>query len=373
MLTVLTLLLLIANSGLLGRVLLLYQKKRTNLNKILLISLSAFGLTIYFDCYRLISLHLIGTIADFTYQIYFCYSVFLTFFAISIAFRALFIFNRQAGHKIHKEFLIRAFLTIILIAITVINLYTFYRTDYNELGIYTYQLHPLLAQATLLIYIPTISFLILKSRFFLKEIQDPRLRNPLLLFFSIFVVLSIERGFSIGYFWLFPNSIITLYIDLSILTLSLFMLLAISLLNPGLLEDSSCALCVQSIYLMNKRGGLLVFSHHLTKNSSNTLDQNSFLLGGFIHSISHGLEQTIIKGGEMEAIAIGNTSIIFKSGRYVLGIIFATEPSPILHLKLLGFLQRFEQIYQEHLKSWNGNLNVFEQDEIIKWIYETFR
>ena len=268
---------------------------------------------------------------------------------------------------------LKIYLTIILITITIINLYTFYRTDYNALGIYTYQLHPLLAQTTLLIYIPTITFIILKTRFFLKEIQDPHLRNPLLLFFSIFIVFSIERGFSLGYFWLFPNSMTTLYIDLSILTLSLFMLLVIYLFKPDLLEDSSCALCVQSIYLMNKHGGLLVFSHHLTKNSSNKLDQNSFLLSGFIHSVSHGLEQTIIKGGEVEAIEIGNTSIIFKSGRYVLGIIFATEPSPILHLKLLGFLQRFEQIYQDHLKSWNGNLDVFKQDEIVNWIYEAFR
>ncbi len=364
----------IASALLTLRVWRLYTQKITEINKILVFSITAFTFTILFESYRLLAFNYIGPIDDFSYQLYFIISVFLILFAVSIGLRAVFILNRQSGHPIKHEVTIRAIITVLFISISLINVFTSDPTSPNELGLISYQMDPILAYIMILLYLPVLFYVITKTRVFSKKIQDKKLSKLLTLFFTFFLGLSLDRGFSICRFSAFPNTVNSLISGLVILNIVLCSLLAIFYSNPDFLNRISSYFCVKSLYLIKRKGGQVIYHNHFSEDVLvKTLTPNTLLLGGFIHAVSHGLKQTLRNGGEMETIKVGDLTLIFKSGKHILGLIFANEPSPILPLNLFLFMQRFETTYELELERWKGNLRVFDSQLINNWTIEIFR
>lgn len=196
----------------------------------------------------------------------------------------------------------------------------------------------------------------------------------MLQFTIIFAFIIIERVISLGMYFILPNSRLTIIADLLVLSFLLTMSLIVLLKNPEFLENISTYFNVKSIYFIKKTGGQLLYSYNFeSEQSVMAISPNQFLLGGFIHAVTLGLEQLLKDWGKMETIKVGDTFLLFKDGKYVLGIIFTTQVTPMLHLKLLMLMQKFEQLFEKSLQNWTGILKEFESDQIKNWIIENFR
>ena len=350
-----------------------YLRYKTQLARILVTAFYSFGFGIYFECFRALSFIFFEHHIDpFINKFLFIISTFLILFGIFTAFQALLIFNRQSGHEIPKESFIKYSYLATIAVISIFNIFMAIEIYSPELG-YIYQLHPILIIATIAVQILLLIFVIARTRTYLREITNKKLVFQLVLFLSFFTALSVERCFSLVYFLLLPNPFYIYIIDLSILAFFLVIGFILLLKNPVFLEAISTYFCVKSIHILRKKGGQVVFRHDFQQTDRSDLVPDQLLLGGFIYAVTSGLEATLKVSGKMEEIKVGDITILFKHGKYVLGIEFVTENTPTLHLKLLQFMQKFESYYSPVLEDWTGDLSQFDSKMIQTWAYEIFR
>lgn len=361
-------------SILLARFLLDSLRHQTQIHQHVFIIFLIFGFGIIFEYLRISYFFIFGPIDEFIYRICFYLNCLFIFLSISIALRAMFIFYKQSGNTVKHERYIRIFYSVLPLALSVLNMFTYYKTDVNEFGYYTYQLHPIFYLLIPVFYAPLLIFILIKTKEYLYKIQNKKLTNQMLQFTIIFAFIIIERVISLGMYFILPNSRLTIIADLLVLSFLLTMSLIVLLKNPEFLENISTYFNVKSIYFIKKTGGQLLYSYNFeSEQSVMAISPNQFLLGGFIHAVTLGLEQLLKDWGKMETIKVGDTFLLFKDGKYVLGIIFTTQVTPMLHLKLLMLMQKFEQLFEKSLQNWTGILKEFESDQIKNWIIENFR
>ncbi len=294
--------------------------------------------------------------------------------------RVVFILNRQSGHQVKYNSFLRYFLLGAIGVISAVNVFTMnpesiagFPESIAGYTFYTFRINEILFYSIIALSIPFMILLSIRLRIILKEIRNRTIKNQLMLLGFIFITLILERYYNMGHFVL-PHSFNGLLVEFSLITFSAIIALVIFLKYPNLLELISTYFCVKSIYVIKKKGGQLLFGYDFHEaGKKDFTEPENLLLGGFLYAISRGLEITLKLSGDLELIQIENNYLIFKQGRFVVGLVFATEDLPTTQLNLLLFLQNFEKHYETKLRQWKGDLSEFHTDIVMNWIYEIFR
>ena len=118
---------------------------------------------------------------------------------------------------------------------------------------------------------------------------------------------------------------------------------------------------LDSIFVVND-SGLLLFNRDYKENVNES--RQEYLIGGGIYSI-----QTIISmitsEEELNIIELEDKSLIFEKSHEIIVCAIAKKHSKVLQYRLKQFLERFYLEFEEHLKHWNGNMDIFKKaDEI---------
>ncbi|NVM29761.1 MAG: hypothetical protein HWN65_13035 [Candidatus Helarchaeota archaeon] len=303
----------------------------------------------------------------------FALKVFFILLAISLVFQIIIIVNRQSGHQILGESYIRYFYLLALLVFTIINGYSYYQSKPNAFGFSTYQVHPIVSLIIFALYIPLLIFIVIRLSITIKDIKNKSLFTQVIFLATFFVVIEVERYIIIT-FYEFLSHPIAIIIDLSVILIVAVTSLILFIKNIDLLEEISTYFGIRSIYLIRKDGGQMIYGFDFRREGdSDPLAPDRLLLGGFIYSISHGLASTLKTRGELESIQIGDLTLIFKHGKYVIGILFLTEETPMVSLKLLTLMERFERHYETDLEHWTGDLTKVSTQALQDWIDELFR
>ncbi|MFX1450366.1 MAG: hypothetical protein ACFFCM_05965, partial [Promethearchaeota archaeon] len=348
----------------------------TPINQYLMLFLFTMGYGICFDCYRVISIHLIGFVPEFVDKFNYIAKVALIFFSVLVVFQIVVFLNQLSGHKIKKGFLIEKinFIYFFLSGFfSLINMFYIYKISPNELGFYTYQID---FSEYLIIFFFVIFFaiyLIYNTIIFLKEIKKRRLLIIMSLFSFNFCSLIIERFVIIGIYAVFPNTVELFTFDIFILALIMGFSACFTLIIPDYLESISAYFSVKSLYLVRNNGQLIYEIDFTKEYYFEPFSSKKLLLGGFIYSIKYGLEDSFILGKTVNSIDFGDLKLLFKPGKYVFGVLFVSEQTPLIQEKLTKFIDLFESNYKIDLENWSGNVGKFETEEMKNLIFRIFK
>ena len=374
LLLVLSFIIIVTFSVLIIRFLIQFLKHDMKLTRYLIVAIYSISFGILYDSSRVISFILFGFLDETTDRFFFALKFFLIFIAVAAMIRIVFILNRQSGHEIKYDALIRYAIMGAIGVISAINIFTFTPEPISGFpGFFTYRINELLFFSIIAVTIPFLIYIFMRLRIFVKEIREKAIRYQMIFLGVVFVVLILERLYNLGHTFI-PHSFDTLVAEFWLITFISISALVIFLKYPDLLELISTYFCVKSIYVIKKKGGQLLFGYDFHgEGDEDFTNPENLLLGGFIYAISRGLEVTLRLSGDLELIQIEDKYLIFKQGRFVVGLVFATEDLPATQFKLLLFLQKFERFYENSLRKWKGDLSEFQSETVMKWIYEIFR
>lgn len=334
------------------------------------------GYGIFFDCYRILAISFIGFVPQLIDQFNYILKIIFTFFSVSIAFRIVMTLNEQSGHKMKKESLF----TIIIRAyvflswwVSVLSIFSIYKTDTNEVGFYTYQINFITLLIILPIIIPLFIYASFRAIIFLKEIKNRSLLIRMIFFTLIYISLLIERFASIGMYLISPNTVEILTTGLFLLTLIACFAFAFTIKNPDYIESLSAYFSVKSIYII-KNDGLLLYEFDLQKEYYlDPFSSKKILLAGFISGLKSGLQEVLNLEESDYSINFSGLNLLFRNGKFVFGLLFISEYTPILSDKLNKFVNIFEQTFKNELENWSGRIDAFKLKKIQDWVFKIFR
>ncbi|MFX1449888.1 MAG: hypothetical protein ACFFCM_03530 [Promethearchaeota archaeon] len=347
-----------------------------HLNQLLMIFLALLGYGIIFDLYRIITIDLIGFIPEFVDKFNYIIKTACAFFSVSLAIQITIMMNEQSGHKVKKESLLRIitrFYIVLSCTISILNIFTIYKTNTNEIGFYSYQINIILYLVIFLFALILGIYTSYRTMYFFKEVKNKQLLIRMTFFALIYVSLLIERFANIGIYLAFPNTPEIFMLGLSLLTLIVTFAFFFTIKNPDYLESLSAYFSVKSIYII-KNDGLLLYEFDLQKEGYlDPLASKKILVGGFIYGITSGLPEVLKLDKSVNSINFGDLNILFKHGKFIIGLLFITEYTPIISEKLTKFIDLFESHFKDQLETWNGGIDVFNSKIVQDWVFKIFR
>ncbi|TFF85644.1 MAG: hypothetical protein EU551_03570 [Promethearchaeota archaeon] len=132
-------------------------------------------------------------------------------------------------------------------------------------------------------------------------------------------------------------------ICISLLVFELFIIFK----YPNFAETLGIYFSVKSLYIIRKTGRTL-FTHNFKKldNDEDLVYSDTFMIGGFISSLGNGLKKAIQLEGEPSLIDIGDYKLLFKYGKFLIGVLLITAVNEKLKSKLEEFISKFEEYYE---------------------------
>lgn len=361
-------------SILLVRFIILFLKHDLRINRLLIIAMFSFVFGILYDCFRVVAyifLDFVDLAAD---RFFFSIKFFFIFVGVAAMTRVVFMLNQQSGRKLKFESVIRYSVIAAAGILSIVNAFTFSERFITGFpGFYTFRIDQTLFLIITGLSIPFMAFLTIRMNLILKELRDKTIKKQMIFLLFIFVFLMIERFYSIGSSFV-PHSLDLLIVEYAWIAFVSVSSLVIFLKYPDMLEMISLYFCVKSIYIIKKKGGQLLFGFDFHKEKEQeSITYEKLLLGGFLYAVCRGLEVTLRLSGDLELIQVEDLNLLFKQGKHVVGLVFATENLPTTDLKLLYLLQKFERQYETNLVHWTGDLSEFQTETLEAWMYEIFR
>ena len=358
---------------LLIRLSILFLRQQISITRLFIGAYYCFGFVILWECYRILYFVFTKSVDVPFDRFAFALNFFLIIFAVSLISQATMIGSKQSGHRISHDTFIKNIYFVAAIIFAILNGYTYYQSELNAFGFYTYQVNTTLTIIIIIVYTPLLIFMIIKNIITLKEIRNKILLIQISILSSLFVIMIVER-FLILTLYNFLLSPLAILIDLFIILCIALSSLILSIKNIKIFEEISTYFNVKSVYLLWKKDGQMIYGYDFQKEGDpDPFAPDRLLLGGFIYAISHGLEASLKTEGQLESIQIGDITLLFKHGKYVIGILFITEETPMVHLKLLLLMQRFERRYKTELEHRTGDLSKLSLPTLQDWIDEMFR
>ena len=111
---------------------------------------------------------------------------------------------------------------------------------------------------------------------------------------------------------------------------------------------------LEDIFLIDK-GGVCLY-HKMLVGKSELINEN--LVSGAISSINMFINGLTDDRG-ISVFHQKNKTIVIYPGTYVSGVIIVKEDLNFIKILLKEFVQKFEIVYNKIIKSWNGNISVF--------------
>jgi hypothetical protein len=115
---------------------------------------------------------------------------------------------------------------------------------------------------------------------------------------------------------------------------------------------------VRELYILT-RDGVSLLSIDLSEGRASTLDTESLLASSGITGIRTVLKKIIGTEEELQIVDQGTMKMLFAYSKHVLGVLVVTKPLETLIEKLTSFITRFEVLYAEILRDFDGNISVF--------------
>ena len=123
---------------------------------------------------------------------------------------------------------------------------------------------------------------------------------------------------------------------------------------------------IESIYITIK-SGLFVYKKFFRKNVKSIDDH---LFSGSITSVKMMLSNLTNKEG-VSIIEKEGKVVIIQAGKFINGILICDERLYSLQILLSNFIKKIEDIYQNILENWNGDLSIFSPlDNIAQEIFQ---
>jgi len=311
--------------------------------------------------------------------------VFLDFYAVANILETTTAFRNDRKEKelkmLYFGYLVFAIVTTF---INVFSFTSFFATANDSLGVYMYQISFASVIMSISAYVPLLVYLGYRIMSALKKIEKKAVKQLSILVGTLFSIFILERLFNVSYYWtivvfplttpFFSNTTLVLLCDFILVSSLLFVFVMIEIISKeGFMESFSSYLSVESVYLIRKSSGMLLYGHEFTDVECSQTPVDRFLLGGFIYAVSNGLERASNINGKVDAIKIGNTTLILKYSKDMIGVVFASDHTRMIDRKLELFMERFEWHYKDVFKEWCGKVDIFDHDLIEAWIQEIFR
>ncbi len=331
---------------LLLRYLLYHLKYGSKLTRYMLMALGGFGLGIIYTSFRIIHFQFFGPVDVLIDVFGFQISVFLSLLSMYAILRIFLVISKRSGHPIKRANYIRLLYMLFVIIFSTLNLIKYSRSDTTISEYYIYHVDPVLNLLVLAAYIPIMLFLIITAKNVLTQINNRKLIVQTLLLGFMLFVLVIERAYNLGYNYsklFFTVTADVLLLDFIAITFLWIFGLTVVLVDPGFVETFNAHFALQSLYLMRKEGGEILYHHEFGESS---VEADRFLLGGFVYAMSSGLKQLLAAKPSVETIELGSLTILFTHGNHVLGVLFVIENIPLLKTRLNTFLEQVEHLYE---------------------------
>ena len=352
--------------------LLIQLRLESEVNRLLLFSFIFNGVIIFYISIRLITFALNLQLNDTLDNYFFDLSFILILVNITIAARMLHVIYRQSGHEFKYEIIIRYSYLLVAVILSSLNIFTVYVTPIDFYGFYLYQISPIISLSVTFVYTPLLILLTYQTSKIQKSIKGKKIVNHINYLGLFFMIIPLVNFGYIGSFYVIPNtSVFNIMYLIGILVIMAFIILTLYK-YPNFLETITTYFCAKSLYVIEE-SGQMIYSYNFQKINQEYFTSKELLLGGFIHAITSGIQSTIESSEKVQAIDLGDTTLIIKHGKFVFGVLFATENTISLHQKLNIFIEKFEKKFANILDGWDGEVTSFSTDAIHLILDDIFR
>ncbi len=118
-------------------------------------------------------------------------------------------------------------------------------------------------------------------------------------------------------------------------------------------EEREWRSCVQNLFLMFGSINIVHYPFHGKK----AIDEDLF--AGGISGMSALIQELTSSDEQIEVFSQKNTKIILKYGKYLTGALISSKDLNILHHKLQGVIDDYEDIFVDYFEDWDGELLKF--------------
>ncbi|MFX1295183.1 MAG: hypothetical protein ACFFD2_10075, partial [Promethearchaeota archaeon] len=84
-----------------------------------------------------------------------------------------------------------------------------------------------------------------------------------------------------------------------------------------------------------------------------------FIISGGLIGISQIISNLIDSKKHLKFVDHGDVKLLFEYGKFLTNVLIVDEKLEILHEKLKKFTKLIEDLYEDNLRSWDGNINHF--------------
>jgi len=214
--------------------------------------------------------------------------------------------------------------------------------------------------ALILFMLPIIHLGAIALKKFLK-VYEESLRYPLIGFInalgfyltSIYLVLDFIEIRLIVYFFLIGALVLGIVLNRA---------------YPNLLVEMAHKFAFKTLFII-RNNGQTIFAHEFAPivPGIQEKDKISYLIGGFIYAISHGIKEVIRQeyDSSLRTMDFGKLKMLFYYGNQVFGILFSRESNKVIYDKLKNFIDKFEIAFPEIIENTKG-ANLLEAQSVDK-------
>jgi len=291
-----------------------------------------------------------------------------TFFLIRIHILIRDYFDKDFKHASTLQ----AYILILIVIFTVLNLFTYYQTVSNPNGYYVLQLNLILFITCISLFFPVGIYLLYRNRIILQEIKNDKIRKGVKFIIFIGGFLVFERGYNItlygpSYYYLGIPLNGSIIIN-SFILIFLFISFIIGIMrSPKIMDRISSFFSVKAVYIIKKTGQLL-FEQNFQKEEKTS---DSLIIGGFIFAVTTGIKKMLKLKKDINSFTSKKRSVLIQHGNHVFGVLIVRENSVHLNKKLNELIDRYEKNYANELANWTGQVE--KREEVHNWVDELFR
>lgn len=191
--------------------------------------------------------------------------------------------------------------------------------------------------------------------------------------YTQFVIITIPLvilGLTIGSTWMILPVETGWYVKIigHVMVLSGFVLFAMALMSVPSFAEFGWEEKIQHLYIITT-GGLCIYQYLFTELKE--LEADAELFGGGLTGVIMIVQEMTQSEKKLKIIRQEKRNLLLDYGRYITAVIIAEEDLKIIHEKLEQFTKKFEEKFENVLKSWDGNLEAFSETKNI--ILEIFK
>ncbi|MFX1297623.1 MAG: hypothetical protein ACFFD2_22590, partial [Promethearchaeota archaeon] len=147
---------------------------------------------------------------------------------------------------------------------------------------------------------------------------------------------------------------------------TLICLILVNYFEPQIFTKFWSYFAIVSIYIIKNDGRTLFSYDFVKKTKEESLSIETFLIGGFIYAITHGIEEITKIKTPIKLIDLEKIKLAFFFGEHSFSILFTREINDQIYEKLKGFMTEFENNFATIITEWDGRIELLSEGVPIK-------